>query len=80
MGAAATDAGAWAVRSFVSGFVVGRARPTVRDAYRRLGRRHELVLEADGGTIRMAPPFPRRRPPSASMPTVASTGRPAPKA
>jgi hypothetical protein len=29
----------------------------VREAYARLAARHLLVLEPDGGTIRMAPPF-----------------------
>jgi hypothetical protein len=36
---------------------VGVPRPDVRDAYARLARSRLLVLEQDGATIRMAPPF-----------------------
>jgi hypothetical protein len=72
MGGQATQAGVWAVRTFVYAFVVDRARPPTvaeaaadlgvreseaRDAYRSLHRRHELVLDRDGETIRMAHPF-----------------------
>lgn len=62
----------WAVRQMVYASTVERARPPtatetatamgraiadVRAAYRRLHERHELVLQADGETIRMAHPF-----------------------
>jgi hypothetical protein len=36
---------------------VGIAAPDVLDAYRRLRARRVLLLEADGASIRMAPPF-----------------------